>query len=245
MLTLYHFPTSTCSQKVRLSLAEKGLEWTSRIVDLYKGEQLEDWYLRINPNGVVPTLVHDDDPITDSAVIIEYLEDVFSTVPLRPIDPVACARMRVWRQFIEEVPVGAIRFPAIDALIKRGGTMLTDMSDAEFADYLATRPLKAALYQRLTRTGFGQADMEIAHKQLRLALERMDAALAHGPWLNGQDFSLADISVIPTVARMEDLSLAHLWSDLPRMSDWYARVQARPSFDAAFYQGARQNQKPR
>jgi glutathione S-transferase len=57
-LSLYHSPISTCSQKVRLALAEKGLDYDSRIIELARQEHLEAWYLAINPNGVVPSLVH-------------------------------------------------------------------------------------------------------------------------------------------------------------------------------------------
>src|ERR1700710_974304 len=64
-IELYHTSHSTCSQKVRLALAEKGLpernkDWVEHDVDLNKFEQLAPEYLKLNPNGVVSTLVHDD-----------------------------------------------------------------------------------------------------------------------------------------------------------------------------------------
>ncbi len=60
MLELYHGYTSVCAQKVRLTLAEKGLEWKSHVLNL-NGDQLDPAYLKLNPNGVVPTLVHNSD----------------------------------------------------------------------------------------------------------------------------------------------------------------------------------------
>ena len=74
VLVLYHSPYSTCSQKVRLALAEKGLEYTSREISFAREEQLTPEYLKLNPNGVVPTLVHDGEPVTDSSCIMEYLD---------------------------------------------------------------------------------------------------------------------------------------------------------------------------
>ena len=61
MLKLYNFSQSTCSQKVRICLHEKKLTWCDEL--LVSGEQkhLEDWYLAINPNGVVPTIVDSDE----------------------------------------------------------------------------------------------------------------------------------------------------------------------------------------
>ena len=69
MLTLYHAPISTCSQKVRLCLAEKRLEFESCIIDFGNQDHLADDYLALNPNGVVPTLVHEGTPVIDSSVI--------------------------------------------------------------------------------------------------------------------------------------------------------------------------------
>ncbi len=87
MLALYHMWTSTRSKKVRICLHEKNLEWENRAV---KGgsvrENLAPWYLKINPYGVVPSLDHEGRIITESCVILEYLEDVFPDVRLRPID---------------------------------------------------------------------------------------------------------------------------------------------------------------
>ncbi|MEM1103907.1 MAG: glutathione S-transferase family protein, partial [Pseudomonadota bacterium] len=82
MLALYHSPYSTCSQKVRLCLAEKGLDYEKRDVDLARQEHLTEAYLALNPNGVVPTLVHDDAVVIDSSVICEYLDEVFPETPL-------------------------------------------------------------------------------------------------------------------------------------------------------------------
>ena len=59
MLELYHHGSSVCAAKVRLTLAEKKLEWQGHYIDILKGEQFDPEYLRLNPKAVVPTLVHD------------------------------------------------------------------------------------------------------------------------------------------------------------------------------------------
>ena len=95
MLTLFHAHHSTCSQKVRICLAEKGLEWTDRRLNLAANEHLEPGYLELNPNGVVPTLTHDGNVIIDSSVIIEYLEDRFPETPrLIPAEKEAARQVR-------------------------------------------------------------------------------------------------------------------------------------------------------
>ena len=58
MLTLYHGRTSVCSIKARLALAEKGVSFDSRLMAL-RGDQFDPGYMQLNPNAVVPTIVHD------------------------------------------------------------------------------------------------------------------------------------------------------------------------------------------
>ena len=78
-LHLLHYDMSSCSQKVRILLGELGISFTSHHIDLRRGEQKSEWYMGINPNGVVPTLVHDGDVHIESNDIIQYLDDQYST----------------------------------------------------------------------------------------------------------------------------------------------------------------------
>ncbi|MGB1278187.1 MAG: glutathione S-transferase family protein, partial [Nannocystaceae bacterium] len=75
---LYHYPLSLCSQQVRLALAEKGVAYTSQVVDIGRAcENYRPWYMRLNPKGVVPTLVHDGECFTGSARIVAYIDEHF------------------------------------------------------------------------------------------------------------------------------------------------------------------------
>ena len=87
MLLLYDFGNSVCCQKVRITLRAKGLDWEAVRVDLFKAEQYDPEYLKLNPKGVVPTLVHDGTPVIESTLICEYLDDTFPDPPLIPNDP--------------------------------------------------------------------------------------------------------------------------------------------------------------
>ena len=85
-LALYHNDMSSCAQKVRLMLAEKGLQWESRHLNLRAGEHQQDWYVKLNPRAVVPTLIDGDIVVPESNVINEYLDDRFPDPPLKPAD---------------------------------------------------------------------------------------------------------------------------------------------------------------
>ena len=140
-LTLYNAPQSTCSQRVRFALHAKGLAFEEVKLDLFSGDQLKPGYLALNPNGVVPTLVDGDAVITDSAVILEYLEDTRGDVaPMRPADPVAAATMRAMMRFIDEVPTPAIRIPSYNLAFL---PHFQAMSEAEFQALCDSKPLAA------------------------------------------------------------------------------------------------------
>ena len=83
MLKLYHGRTSVCSVKARLAFAEKGVKCDNQPLTLH-GDQFDPGYLRLNPNAVVPTLVHDDRVIIKSTVIMHYVDDAFPDPPLMP-----------------------------------------------------------------------------------------------------------------------------------------------------------------
>lgn len=155
MLELYHAHISTCSQKVRLCLAEKGLEWTSHPIEFATGEHLKPAYLALNPNGVVPTLVDDGRPVIDSSVICEYLEETApgAGTALMPRDAYARAKVRAWLRYIEEVPTAAIRVPSFNGLFLKGWRQ---MSGAMRERYIEATPLRKGHYRRFGTDGFSK-----------------------------------------------------------------------------------------
>jgi glutathione S-transferase len=102
MLVLYHAGLTQASVKVRITLKEKGLDYQSHYLSIPQQDHLKPEYLAINPDGQVPTLIHDDQVITETTVINEYLNDAFPDPPLRPGAPVERARMRRWGQIVDE-----------------------------------------------------------------------------------------------------------------------------------------------
>ena len=236
-LMLYHLEFSTCSQKVRLALAEKDLAYGSHLIDRTKGELLSDWYLALNPNGVVPTLQHHGEPVTDSSVICEYLDEVFPEPPLSPRSALGRAQMRAWMRYFEEVPTTAIRIPSFNQF---KGLHRATMGEAAFLAYTEKLPLRKHFYRQMGANGFDSEKTEESLERLNNCLRRVSNALADGRrFLLGEAYTIADIVLVPTVVRLEDLKLTDLWSDLPNVARWYESVQARPSFAIAFAGGAR------
>jgi ganglioside-induced differentiation-associated protein 1 len=234
MLQLYHHGSSVCAAKVRLVLAEKGLEWTSHYVDILKGEQFDPEYVRLNPKAVVPTLIHDGQAIAESTVICEYLDEVFPDPPLKPTAALDRAEMRVWTKAVDEHlhPMCAeITFSASHR------HTVARLGPEGLAKFLASTPsisVTPAWHDRkkvIVTEGFNAPGIDKAYLHYDAFLQKMDDRLKAGPWLAGGNFSLADIALIPYVTRLDMLSMSAMWTtNRPYLTGWFDRVKARPSY---------------
>jgi glutathione S-transferase len=238
MIELYNAPQSTCSQRVRFVLHAKALAFDEHRLDLFSGDQLKPDYLTLNPNGVVPTIVDNGAVVTDSSVIMEYLEEVYPAGrTFVPTDPVARAHMRSMMRFIDEVPAAAIRIPSYNLAFL---PHFRSMSEQAFQALADSKPLRREFLLKMGRTGFPKAEMDEAMRRLARTVDRMDADIARsgGPFLLGKEPSLADISVMPTIVRMDDINLAHTWAEKPAIAYWLAAIRAEPAYQPTYYPGS-------
>lgn len=91
---LYSYFRSSCSWRVRIALAHKGVDYEYRAINLLKQEQVSDEYKKLNPIGQVPVLIVDENTLTQSISILEYLEEAFPQKPLLPKDLFKRAKVR-------------------------------------------------------------------------------------------------------------------------------------------------------
>jgi glutathione S-transferase len=232
MITLYHYWDSFCSFKVRLCLEEKGLDWTGNHVNLMRFENLTPDYLAVNAGGLVPTLIHDGNTITESSIINEYLDGCFPDNPLRPAGELAKARMRYWVGVEEEQLFKSVRPASLNLIMKE---IFHAYSDQQMDDFLAHHPKQYAV-PTLKKMFRAPADMDAvkkAKRALRAAFESMDRQLRDQPWLAGESYSLADIAAAPVVDRIEVLELTDVYDGLDGLLNWIARLTARPAYGRA------------
>lgn len=139
-------------------------------------------------------------------------------------------------EFFEEVPTVAVRFPSFNQVFVRfyGG-----LSEEQFSEQAAARPLRKHFYRRMGRQGFSQQEVDEALERFRATVDRMERALRASPWLLGERLTLADLCVAPLVDRMDDLGHGALWADRPGVAAWLQRIRSRPSWSKAFYFGSR------
>ena len=241
MLSLYHFLQSTCSIKVRLLLEEKKLEWQSNQLVSAEHHHLSDWYLKLNPNGVVPTLTDDDLSIFESTSILEYLEDKYTETNFRLSSAFLRSQMRAFLVFVDVWPTPAVRTPSFQF----GGLLrkFAAMSDENFKSLVKKRPLKAEFYHSFNKNkGFSDKQIFSTFDVILKTAKRMDEMLQKfgGPWLLGEEYSLADMAVLPLIDRMQDLGLDGLWINIyPSVSDWLLSAQRRPATLKSYVDGSR------
>ena len=232
MLVLYHGANSVCSVKVRIVLAEKGLQWDGRHIDLPKGEHLRPDYLKINPRAVVPVLEHNGALIRESTVICEYRNGLNDGPQLVPSTFLEQARMRVWGINTLEYhdSVNTLTFSSYQR------RMLLAKPAEELAARWEAMPDKIRVRKTLDLMEHGAESVfvPVAFKKLQRMCAEMEEALAGHDWLLGPDYSLADAMLTAYVFRIQCLGMQAIWeSRFPRVSDWVERVAARPSLDAA------------
>ena len=234
MFTLYHGWRSSASRRVRLCLAEKGLEFESRTVDLTKMEHHKPEFLKLNPNGVIPLLILDDGrSLYESGTICEYLDETYPEPALRPADPYQRAVMRNWIRHVDERIINLIVFNWAHSMAK----VAQQWSDAELAEKLKSVPSKERreAWIRAARKPYTDEERDEARGKLVQMLDRMEDMLRPTGWLVGDHYSIADIAVVPFIKRIDEEIAPDEMTDNkhPRVFAWWASIQARPAFATA------------
>ena len=235
MIELFHNDMSTCAQKVRLALAEKGVRWESRHLDLRARDHQAPAYVKLNPNAVVPTLVHDDVVIIESTVINEYIDDAFDGVSLRPTDAVERARMRLWTKQLDEglhADTGvlstsiAFRYQKLEKGEREVQALVENVPDP-----VKRERVRANIFEGVNSPYFKESVLRFDG-----LLGRMEATLAKSPWLAGDSYSLADVAYAPYLTRLEHLGMKQLWTERPQLANWFERLREREAYQVALVQ---------
>ncbi|TVQ82506.1 MAG: glutathione S-transferase family protein [Micavibrio sp.] len=200
MRQLYHLWLHPFSRKVRIALLEKGLEFELKVEKIW---ERRTEFLTLNPAGDVPVLVEPDGTIlTDSQVIVEYLDEVYNTTDLLGRNPLTRAETRrlvAWfdKKFNAEVTENLVGEKMMKQFLKMGEPHGPSI-----------RAGHANIHYHLDYIGF------LTEKQR---------------WLVGDFFSLADITAAAHLSTIDYIGDVP-WDKHPAAKEWYARVKSRPSF---------------
>ena len=237
---LYHFPPSLCSQKVRLALTEKGVPWESRLVNIGPPmENYEAWYARLNPKLVVPTLVHGDEVVTDSARIVRYVDSAFAGPPLVPDDAADDVEALIALQDglrIREIvyaPRGGLLGWLSKGSFEKRHAVLERQRDAhpDLAEIYQARLDDVSAWKETSHDA-AQVAAEIG--RVRAAIEELARRLDAHRFAASDDYTLADVVWTVILARCVFMGYRQWWTgDLSAVASYYERMRARPSFDQA------------
>jgi glutathione S-transferase len=233
VLELYNNINSVCAQKVRIALAEKGCEIVEHLLTL-QGDQNDPEYLKLNPNGVVPTLVHDGKVITESSLILYYIDDAFPEPPLMPKTPAARHRVRLYNKLIDEYVHNSCTIITFATAFR---PRFLKMPREQWLAEINKAPLKRrAEYKRsVIEHGLDSEFVRDALQQHEKLISWMSQDLKNGRYLAGDTFTNADCAVIPYILRLELLGLSGIWNVDPAIADWWGRMRERPSLKTAVF----------
>ena len=201
-IVFYQAPMSSASP-VAVALGELDVHHESVKVDLSAGDQKKPEFLKLNPNGKVPTLVIDGTPMFEALAIILYLSDRYGV------------QKKLW--------------PAADDPARPQALAWSTWAYVTFGPVVQRHQFAAS--PRGPAELHNAAWAEHARKEAAGLFAILDARLADKPYVLGASYSMVDLIIGGLVgyASMTGLSLA----ESPHVRAWLERVQARPAFKAA------------
>jgi GSH-dependent disulfide-bond oxidoreductase len=230
MVDLYYFePPNANSGKPYLTLLEKGVEFTRREISFLDFEQHSPAYLKINPKGQVPTLIHEGRVITESTPMGEYIDQSFAGPSLIPADPLERWRMRCWSKYLDVDFGPALSMIAWSRFV---GPMMRARHGARAETVIGNVPTQerkiawsTAIHGTFTEEQLAESGQRLA----RCAL-KVEGSLSQRPWIAGNTYSLADINLYNFFAPMP-MFLPDMVnpSVSPHTMAWLQRMAQRPA----------------
>lgn len=232
---LLHAPGSSCSQKVRIFLNLKGLDWQSHIVDLKTSENFSDWYLGINPRGLVPCLIMDGEVHIESNDILRCLEAAFPEPSLIP----SSKRGVIWKSLrIEDELHLDLRVLTFRYIIpSQPGQMKDPAALSKFAAHdgqIQGQPdhqkrQQVEFWKRANAQGITDDQVAGSARRFYSAFNNLNETLKESSFVAGQSLSVADIAWYIYAVRLVTAGYP-LCEFHTHVADWFARIHQRPEF---------------
>ena len=232
---LFHFHSSSCSQKTRIVLNLKNVDWTSHHVDISKSENLVERYLGINPRGLVPTLIVDGEVHIESNDIVSLLDARFPEPRLIPDgrDSEMAGFLRHEDDLHLDLRTISFRFTQPRGRAPKSEEVLADYRAGGSGTVLGkTDPNKAVeieFWERIARDGITDEAVRVSAGRFRDSFEDLDRRLEDAPYIMGERLSMADIAWFIYVNRL--IRCGYPMERLhPRLFAWFGPLRARPEF---------------
>lgn len=233
---IFHFFLSSCSQKLRIVLNLKGIDWEPHPIDLSKNENFTEWFLGINPRGLLPVLVHDGAVHIESNDIITYLDAAFPQTKLIPEghegevaallkheDDLHMDLRGLSFRFVF-APPGPPKPPEALALYATAGTGTVGGKDDR-----AKVDEQIEFWKAYAKQGYTDEAARQSAQTFRRTFDELDARLAGQSYMLGGQLTVLDVAWFIYVNRLvlAGYPLARLH---PRLAAWFDGLMARPEF---------------
>ena len=240
MLTLYHWEPNANSGKPMLALAEKGVEYRSHYLDLLNFDQHRPDYLKINPDGTIPALVHGDRVFTESTPMMEYIDEAFAGPPLRPKEPHERWRMRWWMRYFDSYFAPSLSMIGWSIFI---GPAARQRDPAELRAAIDRIPLESRriAWRKAAFNEFSAEELAESRRRVWFAIDVLEKHLTQHKWIAGDAYSLGDINGF-NLGYALPLSQPERCNDqrTPRIMDWLRRIYERPAAKQTWAKGRTQ-----
>jgi glutathione S-transferase/GST-like protein len=237
MITLYHWEPNANSGKPMLALMEKGVEFKSHYLDLLNFDQHSPEYLKINPSGTIPAMVHDNVVLTESTAIMEYVDETFPGPALRPDNPVERWRMRWWMRFFDQYMGPSLSMIGWSVFV---GPSVRDRDPEVLKRAIEQIPLKERriAWSKAIYNTFSEDELAESRRRIAVGTKALEDALTQRPWIAGDTYSLADINGF-NLGYALPLAQPNLCNDeqTPHIMAWLRRIYARPAAKATWAMG--------
>ena len=228
---LLHFHGSSCSQKVRIFLAEKRIAWESHPVDLLRQEHTRPWFLGINPRGVVPVLVHDGVVHVESNDIMEHLDGLPSPMPsLFPQNAFERARVRESLALEDSLHMDlrkiTMGFLVPYVLARKSSKVLDTYEKSGTPD--PKRDKEVAWWRAFAQDGVPPDQARASVHAFAAAFETLEQWLRANTWLIGRRISVLEVAWFISLHRL--VGAGYPINRHPRLKTHYESLLNRPSF---------------
>ena len=236
-VTLYHWEPNANSGKPMLALAEKGVGYDSRYTDLLNFDQHEPEYLKLNPNGTIPVMVHKDRVLTESTAIMEYVNESFAGPDLMPADAQNRWRVRWWMKFMDQWLGPSFSMLGWSMFV---GPSVRKKDPAELDAAIERIPLpeRRTAWRKAISGDFSDAEMAESRRRVALGVDMVEAELGKRDYVASDGYSLADINWFNSTYSLP-LSQPDLAGKdrTPNIMAWLKRVYHRPAVQETWTKG--------
>ena len=224
---VYQYYMSNCAQRVCLALEEKGLDWTSHSVNLFTQENTKDAYFKINPKGLVPSMIHDGVVITESMDILRYIEEQFPEPALYPSEPTQRQQVDKWMDLATDNHLGVVKTYMYSLAFG------ASKKPEQMAHY-KTKQVDPALiaFHQQSLDGFSESNILAAERQIFAFFDSIEKDLGQHRWLVGDQYTYADIAWFVQYFLMQRVGMVN-FENYPNIRRWASDFMQRPSFKHA------------